>query len=45
LPVMLVILTSIPGLVKDIINRFGQVDILVNNAGINMIKRIRGSNR
>jgi len=32
------VLTSIPGLVKDIIKRFGQVDILVNNAGINMKK-------
>jgi NAD(P)-dependent dehydrogenase (short-subunit alcohol dehydrogenase family) len=31
-------LESIPGLVKDIIKRFGQVDILVNNAGINMKK-------
>src|SRR5215216_2661911 len=31
-------LTSIPTLVQDIIQRFGQIDILVNNAGINMKK-------
>jgi NAD(P)-dependent dehydrogenase (short-subunit alcohol dehydrogenase family) len=31
-------LKSIPGLVADIIKKFGQIDILVNNAGINMKK-------
>ncbi|MGZ8541275.1 MAG: SDR family NAD(P)-dependent oxidoreductase [Chitinophagaceae bacterium] len=31
-------LKSLPGLIKDIIAKFGQVDILVNNAGINMKK-------
>jgi NAD(P)-dependent dehydrogenase (short-subunit alcohol dehydrogenase family) len=31
-------LKSIPGLIEDIIKKFGQVDILVNNAGINMKK-------
>src|SRR5258706_6836615 len=31
-------LGSIPGLVDNIINEFGQIDILVNNAGINMKK-------
>ena len=31
-------LNEIPNLVKDIIEKYGQVDILVNNAGINMKK-------
>ncbi len=31
-------LPSLPGLVRQIISRFGQIDILVNNAGINMKK-------
>ncbi len=31
-------LDGIPGLVKGIIKKYGQVDILVNNAGINMKK-------
>jgi NAD(P)-dependent dehydrogenase (short-subunit alcohol dehydrogenase family) len=31
-------LSSIPALVENIINEFGQIDILVNNAGINMKK-------
>lgn len=31
-------LKSIPGLINEIINEFGQIDILVNNAGINMKK-------
>jgi len=31
-------LKSIPGLVENIIKKFGRVDILVNNAGINMKK-------
>jgi NAD(P)-dependent dehydrogenase (short-subunit alcohol dehydrogenase family) len=31
-------LSSIPVLIKDIIEKFGQIDILVNNAGINMKK-------
>lgn len=31
-------LSSIPGLVKKIAERFGQIDILVNNAGANMKK-------
>ena len=31
-------LASIPGFVKDVVDKFGQVDILVNKAGINMKK-------
>ncbi len=31
-------LASIPAMVQDIVNQFGQIDILVNNAGINMKK-------
>ena len=31
-------LSSIPGLVQQIVSRFGHIDILVNNAGINMKK-------
>jgi NAD(P)-dependent dehydrogenase (short-subunit alcohol dehydrogenase family) len=31
-------LSSIPALVENIVNEFGQIDILVNNAGINMKK-------
>jgi NAD(P)-dependent dehydrogenase (short-subunit alcohol dehydrogenase family) len=31
-------LPSLPGLVKEVIARFGPIDILVNNAGINMKK-------
>lgn len=31
-------LSTIPALVENIINEFGQIDILVNNAGINMKK-------
>jgi len=31
-------LSSIPGLVNDVLQQFGQIDILVNNAGINMKK-------
>ena len=31
-------LPSIPGLVQQIVSRFGHIDILVNNAGINMKK-------
>jgi NAD(P)-dependent dehydrogenase (short-subunit alcohol dehydrogenase family) len=34
-------LPSLPGLVRQIISRFGQIDILVNNAGINMKKEFR----
>ena len=34
-------LPSIPGLVNEVIKKFGQVDILVNNAGINMKKEFR----
>ncbi len=34
-------LPSLPGLVRQIISRFGQIDILVNNAGINMKKDFR----
>ena len=32
------VLKSIPGLIEDIIKKFGRIDILVNNAGINMKK-------
>jgi NAD(P)-dependent dehydrogenase (short-subunit alcohol dehydrogenase family) len=32
------LLTGIPKLVTDLIQRFGQIDILVNNAGINLKK-------
>src|SRR5688572_2667426 len=31
-------LTTIPKLVQDIIQQYGQIDVLVNNAGINMKK-------
>lgn len=31
-------LSSLPGLVTDIVSRFGPVDILVNNAGVNLKK-------
>jgi NAD(P)-dependent dehydrogenase (short-subunit alcohol dehydrogenase family) len=31
-------LSAIPGLVKDLLDRFGRIDILVNNAGINQKK-------
>jgi len=31
-------LSEIPGLVKQVIQKYGQIDILVNNAGINMKK-------
>ena len=31
-------LESLPGLVKKVVEQFGQIDILVNNAGINMKK-------
>lgn len=31
-------LSTIPSLIENIINEFGQIDILVNNAGINMKK-------
>lgn len=31
-------ISSIPSMVKDIIEKFGHIDILVNNAGINMKK-------
>lgn len=31
-------LSSIPALVKDVVDRFGRIDILVNNAGINQKK-------
>jgi NAD(P)-dependent dehydrogenase (short-subunit alcohol dehydrogenase family) len=31
-------LPSLPGLVRQILSRFGQIDILVNNAGINLKK-------
>src|SRR5436190_21882449 len=31
-------ISSIPSLVRDIIQKFGHIDILVNNAGINMKK-------
>lgn len=31
-------LQAIPGLIKKIVQQFGQIDILVNNAGINMKK-------
>lgn len=34
-------LSSVPGFVKDVLNKFGQIDILVNNAGINMKKEIQ----
>jgi NAD(P)-dependent dehydrogenase (short-subunit alcohol dehydrogenase family) len=34
-------LPSLPGLVRQIISRFGQIDILVNNAGINMKKEFQ----
>ncbi len=33
-------LASIPGMVQDIIDRFGRIDILVNNAGINLKKPV-----
>lgn len=31
-------LSSIPGLIQNILTEFGQIDVLVNNAGINMKK-------
>jgi len=34
-------LPSLPGLVRQIISKFGQIDILVNNAGINMKKEFQ----
>lgn len=34
-------LASIPGLVRDIVTKFGHIDILVNNAGINMKKEFQ----
>ncbi len=34
-------LDEIPGLIKDIHSKYGQIDILVNNAGINMKKEIQ----
>ncbi len=33
-------LSAIPGFVKDVLWKFGQIDILVNNAGINQKKEI-----
>ena len=33
-------LSSVPGFVNDVLQKFGQIDILVNNAGINMKKEI-----
>lgn len=35
-------LKLIPGLIENIIKKFGQIDILVNNAGINMKKEFTG---
>ena len=34
-------LSSLPGLVRQVISQFGQIDILVNNAGINMKKEFQ----
>ncbi|MFT3948398.1 MAG: SDR family oxidoreductase [Agriterribacter sp.] len=34
-------LTAIPGFVKELENRYGEVEILVNNAGINMKKELQ----
>ncbi|HEX6848211.1 MAG TPA: SDR family oxidoreductase [Chitinophagaceae bacterium] len=33
-------LSAVPGFVRDVLKKFGQIDILVNNAGINMKKEI-----
>src|SRR4030095_6100650 len=34
-------LSSIPGFISNVINKFGQIDVLVNNAGINMKKEFQ----
>src|SRR5262249_15768931 len=33
-------LSAIPGLVRQVVDRYGRIDILVNNAGINMKKEL-----
>jgi NADP-dependent 3-hydroxy acid dehydrogenase YdfG len=36
-------LKSIPGQVKEIVDKYGDIDILVNNAGINLKKELQKS--